>query len=56
MGFEPTTFPVLPGRAQKFRNHAAILPGLDLMFASHSFGPAGILFRVNQRPWTSILQ
>jgi hypothetical protein len=48
MGFEPTTFPVSPGRAQQLLNHPAIFPGFYLAFAEHRFAASFELFRVGR--------
>src|SRR5882724_168465 len=56
MGFEPTTFPVSPGRAQQLRNHPVILPGFELPFAAHRFAARFVQFGKNEPPWTAVFQ
>ena len=56
MGFEPTTFPVSPGRAQQPFDHAAIFPGFELAFAAHGSAARGIALRVHEFPGTPVLQ
>ena len=55
-GFEPATFPVSPGRAQQLLDEALILLLLDLRFASNGLTPGSVLRRVNELPWTAVLQ
>jgi hypothetical protein len=47
MGFEPTTFPVSPGRAHQPLDHRTILPRLKLPLATHGFrsGLVGLLIQ-----------
>ena len=56
MGFEPTTFPVSPGRAQQFLNHSAIFPGFELAFTNHCFAARFVLFGVDEPPGSAIFQ
>ncbi len=56
MGFEPTTFPVSPGRAHQSLDHCAVFPSLKLVFPSHGGATRGVLFLVYQPPRTVILQ
>jgi hypothetical protein len=56
MGFEPTTFPVSPGRANQLFDQGSILPGLDLALPADSFSASRISFAVNELPWATILQ
>ena len=56
MGFEPTTFPVSPGRAYQFFNHAAVFPGFELPFPAHCFFASRKFLCINQFPGSAILQ
>jgi hypothetical protein len=56
MGFEPTTFPVSPGRADKLLNHCKIFQGLAFALATNGLCARGIIFSVNQLPRSAILQ
>ena len=56
MGFEPTTFPVSPGRAQHLFDHAAIFPGFDLAFTKHSFTARFVLLSVDEPPRPAVFQ
>ena len=56
MGFEPTTFPVLPGRPHQPLNHASILPRFYLALSPDRFRPGGVWFGIPQRPGAPILQ
>src|SRR6267154_4978975 len=55
-GFEPVTFPVLPGRAHQLLNEPAILLLLDLTLAPHCLRSRGIFFGIHERPRSPILQ
>ncbi len=55
MGFEPTTFPVLPGRAQQAFYETAVLLPLDVVLPFHCFTPRRIFFEMSQLPRASIL-
>ena len=56
MGFEPTTFPVSPGRAQQPIKHSAIFPGFELAFTKHCFTARFVLFGVDEPPGSAVFQ
>src|ERR1700719_893631 len=56
MGFEPTTFPVSPGRAQQLFDHPAIIPGFELPLAQDRFTTSFVLFGVNEPPGSAVFQ
>jgi hypothetical protein len=56
MGFEPTTFPVSPGRAHQPLNHPAIFPGFDLALAEHRFTARLELLRMDELPGSAVPQ
>lgn len=56
MGFEPTAFPVLPGRAHELGDKPSILLSLDVTLPAHRFAPRHILLAVNQLPWPTVLE
>jgi hypothetical protein len=56
MGFEPTTFPVSPGRAYQPLDHRPVFPGLDLPLAANGLGAGRKIFCVHQLPGTPMLQ
>ena len=55
-GFEPVTFPVLPGRAHQLLNEPAIFLLFDLTLAPHCCRPGGVFLRIHERPRPSVLQ
>src|SRR5208282_6310205 len=56
MGFEPTTFPVLPGRAHKSLYEFAILLAFDIELPSDGLASRVVLLRVDQPPGAPVLQ
>ena len=56
MGFEPTTFPVLPGRAQQALDEAAIFLALDVLLAADSLAPRSKRFVVDKLPGAAATQ
>src|SRR5579872_1638170 len=56
MGFEPTTFPVSPGRAQQLLNHAAIFPGFEFALTTNDRATRRECFCVEEFPRPAIFQ
>src|SRR5713226_8540942 len=53
-GREPTTFPLLPGRAHQGLDETPLLLPLDILLATHRLTAGFILLRIHQFPWTAI--
>src|ERR1700674_3858411 len=56
MGFEPTTFPVSPGRAHQTLDHCPIFPIFEFAFPSHRCATRGVFFLEDQLPGATVLQ
>jgi hypothetical protein len=56
MGFEPTTFPVSPGRADQLLDVASVLLFLYVLLAADGITAGGVLFRMDELPWSAISQ
>jgi hypothetical protein len=55
-GFEPVTFPVLPGRAQQRFDESPIFLPLDVNLSLQRFRSSGVGFVVNKPPRTAVLE
>ena len=56
MGFEPTAFPVLPGRAHQALDESPILLALDVSLPSYRLASCRVRLGIDQFPRAPILE